>query len=255
MTFVHAVLLGIVEGVTEFLPISSTGHLILAGRILGLTSSEFQKTFDIAIQLGAILAVLSLYGSRLLRSWELMKRVAVAFIPTAVIGLILYKSVKQFLGSPSVVIWALGVGGLFLIGFEYWYHEPADAHEDLDRLPYRSAFLIGLAQSVAIIPGVSRAAATVCGGLMLGLSRKAVIEFSFVLALPTMAAATGLDLLKTGGSFSGTQWGLLLTGLVTAYIVAIVSIRWLLGFIRNHDFTGFGVYRMIIAAGAALFIY
>jgi undecaprenyl-diphosphatase len=250
MTYLHAIILGIIEGVTEFLPISSTGHLVLAGHILHLPSSEFLKSFDIAIQLGAIFAVLTVYGRDLLTRWELVKRIIVAFIPTAVIGLVLYRQVKHLLDNPSVVVWSLGIGGLALIIFEKKYHEPTSAHGDLATMPYGTAVLIGLAQSIAMIPGISRAAATICGGLALGVSRRAIVEFSFLLALPTMTAATGLDLLKTGSSFTSHEWGLLAVGLITSWIVAFASIKWLLGFIRTHNFAVFGKYRIIIAIAA-----
>jgi undecaprenyl-diphosphatase len=247
MTILHAVLLGIVEGVTEFLPISSTGHLIIAERLLGLASSEFSKSFSIVIQLGAILAVLTVYGRRLLTDSQLFRRVAVAFAPTVVLGLLFYSAVKSLLGNSSVVLWAMGVGGVLLILFEKLRHEPADAHEDLSTLPYRTAALLGLAQSVAMVPGVSRSAATIVGGLWLGLSRRAIVEFSFLLAIPTMAAASALDLYKNASAFSGAQWELLSVGFVTSWIVAWGVISWLLRYIRTHDFTAFGVYRIIAA--------
>ncbi|MCC6404909.1 MAG: undecaprenyl-diphosphate phosphatase [Candidatus Yanofskybacteria bacterium] len=247
MNYFHAIILGIIEGVTEFLPISSTGHLVVAGRLLNLPSGDFLRTFDIAIQLGAILAVLTLYGASLLRSRKLLSRVIVAFIPTGVLGLTLYPFVKRLLAAPAVTLWSLGLGGVLLIVFERWYAEPADAHEDLSTMPYRTALLVGLSQSVAMIPGVSRAAATICGGLMLGMSRRAIIEFSFLLALPTMAAATGLELISSASLFTQSQFGLLAVGFVVSWVVAVIAIRWLLRFVRTHDFTLFGVYRLIAA--------
>ncbi len=254
MSYLIAIILGVVEGITEFLPISSTGHLIIAERLLRVPSSAFVTSFDIIIQFGAILAVLTLYGRRLLTSWELVKRVVVAFLPTAIIGLLLYRVVKELLGNPSVVLWSLGIGGVLLIVFEQWYREPADLpagrqvpSENLAAMPYRTAALLGVAQSVALIPGVSRAATTIVGGLMLGLSRRAIVEFSFMLALPTMAAASALDLYKNAGSFSGSQWDTLLLGLVVSWIVALAVISWLVRYIRTHDFTLFGVYRIIAA--------
>lgn len=255
MSNLVAIILGIVEGITEFLPISSTGHLIIAGRLAGLASSDFVTSFNIVIQLGAILAVLTLYGKRLLTSWALMNRIIVAFIPTAVIGLILYSIVKQMLGSPAVVLWAMGVGGVLLIIFERWFKESANAHEDLATMPYRTAAFLGVAQSLAVVPGVSRAAATILGGLTLGLSRRAIVEFSFLLAIPTMAAASALDLYKNAGSFSGNQWDALLIGFVVSWIVALATIKWLLGYIRTHDFTLFGVYRIVAAIVFAFVLY
>ncbi len=247
MTILHAIILGIVEGVTEFLPISSTGHLILAQRLLGISSSVFTKSFDIVIQLGAILAVLSVYGGRLWRDRELCKRVVVAFVPTAILGLVFYSAVKHLLGSPMVVLWAMGIGGLFLILFEKRYVEPVGVSTDLSVMPYRTAALLGVAQSVAMIPGVSRSAATIVGGLWLGLSRRAIVEFSFLLALPTLAAASALDISKNASAFSGSEWGSLAVGFVVSWLVAWASIALLLRFIRTHDFTGFGMYRVIVA--------
>ncbi|HTP56783.1 MAG TPA: undecaprenyl-diphosphate phosphatase [Candidatus Paceibacterota bacterium] len=255
LTHLVAVVLGVIEGIAEFLPISSTGHLIIAERLLRLTSTDFLTSFDITIQLGAILAVVMLFGKRLLTSWELLKRIVVAFIPTAVIGLVLYKIIKQLLGSPTVVLWMLGIGGVILIVFERWYDEPADAHENLETMPYRTAALLGVAQSVAVIPGVSRSAATIVGGLSLGLSRRAIVEFSFLLAIPTMAAASALDLYKSAGSFSGDQWGALSIGFVVSWLVALVAIRWLLQYIRSHDFTLFGMYRVIAALVFAVLLH
>ncbi|HXV26452.1 MAG TPA: undecaprenyl-diphosphate phosphatase [Candidatus Paceibacterota bacterium] len=247
MDLVSAVILGIVEGVTEFLPVSSTGHLILVQRALGIGAGGFASSFAIAIQVGAILAVVSLYGRLLLRRPGLVLRLAAAFVPTAVIGAALYPFIKRLLDSPLVIVWALGLGGLALVVFEQAVAEPADAGEDLARMPYRHAVLIGIAQSVAMIPGVSRAAATVCGGLALGMSRRAIVEFSFLLALPTMAAAAGYDLIRSAPAFSGGEFGLLALGFIVSWATAVAAIRWLLRFIQTHDFTWFGVYRMLIA--------
>lgn len=251
MGIIHAVVLGVVEGVTEFLPVSSTGHLILVTHLLGLSPSSFLKSFEIAIQLGAILAVLTLYGRMLWSKPALWARLAVAFAPTGVLGLALYPFIKGLLGSTQVVIWALAAGGVVLILFERLVPEPADAGEDISRMPYRTAFVVGLAQSVAMVPGVSRAAATICGGLAMGMSRRAIVEFSFLLALPTMAAATGYDLLKSAGSFTSSDFSLLAVGLVVSWLTAVFAIRWLLAFIRRRDFTVFGWYR--IAAAAVFF--
>lgn len=254
MTFFDAVVLGVVEGISEFLPISSTGHLILASHLLGIEQTEFLKTFDIVIQLGAILAALLLYGKTLLTSWQVTLRVAVAFVPTAIIGLLLHDLVKSvFLESDLIVVMALALGGAFLIGFEHFYRRPPSAHTDLRRIPVPNALLIGVGQSLAMLPGVSRSAATVVSGLLLGMDRKAVVEFSFLLAIPTMAAATGLDLLKSQAGFTRQEFLLLAAGFVTAFAVALVAIRWLLSYVQHHTFTAFGVYRLALAAVYALF--
>lgn len=243
----QAVILGVVEGVTEFLPISSTGHLIIAGELLHLPETNFLKTFDIAIQLGAILAVVALYWRSFL-SVPVLKKLFIAFLPTGIIGFTLYPLIKGYLlGNMLVVILALGIGGVLLILFELWHREKETAVADVAALTYKQSFLIGLAQSVAVIPGVSRSAATILGGLSLGVSRVAIVEFSFLLAVPTMAAATGYDLLKNVGSFNSGDLGALVVGFIVSFVVALVAIKWLLAYVRGHSFIGFGIYRIGIA--------
>lgn len=243
----NVIILGIVEGITEFLPVSSTGHLILTSSILKIPQSEFLKTFEIAIQLGAIVSVVVLYWKSLLLDKEMIKKIIAAFVPTALIGLILYKFVKSFLlGSKTVVIWSLLVGGIFIVVFELLYKRKP-ARKESSAVSYKQAVLIGLAQAVSIIPGVSRSAATIIGGLALGLSRKTIVEFSFLLAVPTMAAAVALDLLKTAGSFTSTQVGYLIAGFIVSFIAAMLAIKFLLSFIKNNNFIIFGIYRIILA--------
>lgn len=254
MTFFDALVLGVVEGVTEFLPVSSTGHLILASEVLGLPASDFLSSFEIAIQLGAILSVAFLYARSFL-DFEIVKRVAAAFIPTGVVGFAAYPFLKGYLlGSYEVVLWSLGVGGLALILFEYWHREPEGASDGLANISYRQALLVGFFQSVAIVPGVSRSAATILGGLLLGIRRTTIVEFSFLLAVPTMLSATAFDLLKTSGSFSDGEFLLLGTGFVTSFIVALGAVKFLLAFIRTHSFVSFGVYRVLLAALFFLFV-
>ncbi len=249
MTLIQSLILGIVEGITEFLPISSTGHLILASGLLGLSQTEFQKSFEIVIQLGAIASVIFLYW-RSFFDVRVIKRLVAGFIPTGIIGLALYKVVKTyFIGNEHIVLWSLFLGGLALIVFELFHMESEDAKDTIQSISYPQAIAIGFFQSIAIIPGVSRSAATIVGGLLLGLKRKTIVEFSFLLAVPTMLAATGLDLLKNASSFSSDQFGTLAVGFIASFAVAALSIKFLLGFIRNHDFIPFGAYR-ILAAGA-----
>jgi len=255
MSILNAIILGIIEGVTEFLPISSTGHLILASGLLKIQQSNFVKSFEIIIQLGAILAVVVLYWRSLITNWEVMKKIAAAFIPTGIIGFILYKVVKHFLlGNTAVVVWSLIIGGAALIVFELIHKEKSDALEDVAKISYPQAVAIGLFQSLGIIPGVSRAAATIAGGLILGLKRKTIVEFSFLLAVPTMLAATGYDLLKSGSSFTGADWLPLFIGFLVSFVVALVSIKWLLNFIKKYSFVGFGAYRIIAAIAFWLII-
>lgn len=243
----HAVILGIVEGVTEFLPISSTGHLILASTLLRIPQTEFVKSFEIVIQLGAITSVVVLFWRSL---WNVatVKTLIVGFVPTGIIGFTLYPLVKSMLmGNTQIVLWALFVGGIALVMFERFHHEPMNATNGVAAMSYRQAALIGCAQAVAMIPGVSRSAATIVGGLLLGLSRKTIVEFSFLLAVPTMLAASILDLVKRGSSFSGDQFGVLAVGFVTAFAVASASIVFLLRYIQRHTFAAFGVYRVLAA--------
>jgi len=247
MNLLHAMILGLIEGITEFLPISSTAHLIMANSLLGIQQTAFTKSFDIAIQFGAILSVVVLYWKELFVNREVAKRVIVAFVPSAVIGLFLYRIIKSFLfESKPIIIGALILGGAGLIVFELLHKEKPSALDDLAVLPYSKCLVLGLWQSLAMIPGVSRSAATIIGGLLLGLRRKQIIEFSFLLAVPTMLAATALDLIKSGSSFTLDQFGLLVIGFVVSFIVALMSIKFLLSYIRRNNFIPFGIYRVVI---------
>ncbi len=246
MTILQAIILGIVEGVTEFLPISSTGHLILTSKLFGISDADFTKSFEIAIQFGAILAVAVLYRKKVFSNKDLWKKVLVAFLPTAVVGFSLYSILKNYLLSDAaLVLWALLLGGVALILFELWHRSRKITDEK--ELSYKKSFFTGIWQSLAIIPGVSRAGATIIGGLLMGIDRKTIVEFSFLLAVPTMAAATVYDLYKSASSFSFSQFHLLALGFVVSFIVAMISIKWLLHFIKNHTFISFGVYRMVVA--------
>jgi undecaprenyl-diphosphatase UppP len=250
MNYLHAFILAIVEGLTEFLPVSSTAHLILAGKLLQLQETEFLKSFDIAIQLGAIMAVASIWFRRLLKDRELIKRVLVAFLPTGVIGLILYKFVKTFLlGNTSVILWSLLVGGILLIIFEFLHQKEGKEEKGVQDITYKQAFGIGVFQAFAIVPGVSRSAATILGGMLLGLKRKTSVEFSFLVAIPTMGAAVALDLFKSADTFSRDQLGMMLFGGVVSFVIALISVKALTAFVRNHTFLIFGFYRIALALG------
>jgi len=264
MNLLQTLILSIVEGITEFLPISSTGHLILASHVLNIPQTEFTKSFEIIIQLGSILAVVYLYWKRILDSKKLWKPLLAAFIPTAVVGLVLYKFVKNFLiGNTTVTLLALFIGGIVLIAIEkYWERGPTthaatrgrSGFVKIEELTLKQSFLIGLAQSVSIIPGVSRAAATIVGGLFMGMDRKTAVEFSFLLAIPTMAAATGLDLVKSGFSFTQSEWMLLGVGFIGAFITALFAVKYFLQFIQKHTFVPFGIYRIVLALLFWLFV-
>ncbi len=251
MTILQAIIMGVIEGVTEFLPISSTGHLILAAEFFAIPQTDYVKNFEVVIQLGAILAVLVLYARRLATDWELWKKIIVAFVPTGIIGLLLYDFIKNYLlGNFYVVIWALLIGGFALIIIERRRQARRENGEPVlgsEQISYRQALLIGLAQSVAIIPGVSRAAATIVGGLLLGIRRQTIVEFSFLLAIPTMLAASGFSLYKNYEVFATGSVSLLLVGLAVSFFAALVAVKWLIGYIQNHNFISFGIYRIAVA--------
>jgi undecaprenyl-diphosphatase len=247
MTLFQTLILGIIEGITEYLPISSTAHLVLTSKIIGLIQTDFIKTFEIAIQLGAILAVLALYWRRFLVDKRMLKNLIIAFIPASVVGIIFYQVIKDFLiGNYIVTLLTLFIGGFVLIGVEQFLKSRKQI-KNFDSLTAKQSFLIGVFQSVSVIPGVSRAAATIIGGLLTGLNRESATEFSFLLAVPTMLAATGLDLVKSYRLFNSSQFLTLGVGFIVAFVTAILAIKFLLNFIKKHDFSVFGVYRIILA--------
>lgn len=249
MDYIQALILSIVEGLTEFLPISSTGHLVLTAELLKIPQTGFVKSFEVIIQLGAIFSIIALYFKTLLHNKRLVGKLLLAFIPTAILGLVFYSIIKHFLlGNIMVTLIALLMGGIFLIAYEKLFEEKRNPQlKSIDQLTYKKAFLIGLFQSISMIPGVSRAGATIVGGLFLGLSRKAAVEFSFLLAVPTMFAATGLDLIKSEFNFSSYEYSLLAVGFVGSFITALLAVKYFLKFIEHHTFVGFGVYRIIAA--------
>jgi undecaprenyl-diphosphatase len=246
MSFATAALLGLVEGITEFLPISSTGHLLLAEWVLQIQKTPVVLNFDMIIQLGAILAVVVLYWRTILLSRRTILLVIAGFIPTGIVGLAL-RHLQPALMNEGVVGTSLLLGGLFLIGFERIHREHKYAPQGIESITFRQAAIIGLFQSIAIIPGVSRSAATIIGGLLLGIRRKTIVEFSFLLAIPTMLAATCLSLLHLAPGMTAHDGLAIGIGFATAFISALVAVRWLLRFIQSHTFTGFGIYRVVLA--------
>ena len=260
MTIFNSLILGLIEGLTEFLPISSTAHLVLASSWLKIPTSEFLKTFEISIQLGAILAVVILYWKRIWSSWNLIGKIIAAFLPTALIGLLLYKIIKSYLlDNLYIIAVALALGGIILIIFEKYYarknnrvgasQSSEKSKDELSTISYGQAAIIGVFQSLAVIPGVSRAAATIIGGLSLGIKRKEIVEFSFLLAIPTMLAATGLDLYKSRDVLSGLGGHDLLVwliGFTASFITAIIGVRFLLRYIQKNNFVSFGWYRIVL---------
>lgn len=255
VTFFEAFILGMLEGLTEFLPISSTGHLTLAAHLMGLDieNDPFIKSFVIVIQLGAILAVLALYFKRFLRDMEVWKRILVAFIPTGILGFLLADVIENvFLGNDLIVVINLIGVGVLLLFVDRWL-ERHKRYDDVNQMPVLQAVLIGLFQAIAMMPGVSRSGATIVGGMALGLSRRAAAEFSFILAVPTMLSATGFSLLRNLDEFQAGSWGLIAVGFITAFVAALLTVRWLLGFVSRNSFVPFAIYRIIIGVVYGVF--
>jgi undecaprenyl-diphosphatase len=247
VNLIQTLILSAVEGITEFLPISSTGHLILTSQILGIEQTEFIKSFTIIIQLGAILAVAALYYKTMMNK-KIWPQILIAFLPSAVIGFILYKFIKGVLiGNSLVTVIALFLGGLAFIAIEYWHRNKKQNDRKIEDITYKNAFTIGLFQSISVIPGVSRAGASILGALMLGINRKTAAEFSFILAVPTIFGATVLDIFETKLSFSTNELMLLGIGFVATFIFAFISVKWLIKYLENHSFIAFGIYRIALA--------
>lgn len=255
MNIIDATILGVVEGLTEFLPISSTGHLILAGHLLG-TNSEVDATFDVFIQLGAILAVVFLYRQRFgrlfqtsaaggfsgMRGWMLL---AVTSLPAMVVGFLVHDAIKAHLFSPITVIWALGMGGLAIILIERM--KLTTTTPSLDHLTVRQALTIGLFQCLSLWPGVSRAAATIVGGLFSGLHRNLAAEYSFIAAVPIMLVAVSYDLLKTWDKLQASDVVIFALGFLVAFVSAVLAIKFFISLLQRWSLSPFGVYRIAIA--------
>ncbi|RMG67348.1 MAG: undecaprenyl-diphosphate phosphatase [Bacteroidetes bacterium] len=246
MNLIQTIILAAVEGLTEFLPVSSTGHMILASSLMNIHEDPFVKTFEVAIQLGAILAIVLLYAQRFLQGLPIYFKLAAAFLPTAIIGFLAYDFIKGYLFNPIVVSTSLVIGGIILILIDRRVVRQESKVENLADIPYKQAFMIGLFQCLSMIPGVSRAAATIIGGVFNGLDKKQATEFSFLLAVPTMFAATGYDLLRTSVAFSQHEWMLLAVGLVVAFITAWIAVKIFLRIVENYGFKHFGYYRIVI---------
>ena len=260
MEIFKAVILGIVEGVTEFLPISSTGHLILAGEMLGFTGDK-AKTFEIFIQLGAILAVVWMYRDKILSSItgfgakgsnRFLLNLFIAFLPAAFLGLITHSIIKHYLFNPVSVAFALIAGGIAIFIIENTVKTPSVT--DIDKVSLKQALGIGLAQALSLFPGVSRAGATIMGAMCFRLERKTAVEFSFFLAIPTMFAATSYDLLKNINNLSASDTPTFAVGFLVSFFSALLVIKAFLGFVTKHTFNSFAIYRIAFGAGI-LFYY
>ena len=251
MTVWQAVILAIVEGITEFLPISSTGHMVIASAVMGIEEGPFTKVFIVSIQFGAILSVVVIYFRRFFKDLDFYTKLFCAFLPTAVLGLLLKKRIDLLLENVAVVAIALLLGGIVLLFIDRWFANNEDQPSP-PALSFRGAFLIGFFQAIAMLPGVSRSAASIIGGLTQRLNRKTAAEFSFFLAVPTMFAATAKSLYDEKELLMEANLSLLLIGNAVAFVVALVAIRFFIGFLTKYGFRWFGYYR--IALGLALLV-
>lgn len=254
MTWIQVIILGIVEGLSEFLPISSTGHMIIASSIMGINEEAFTKLFEVCIQFGAILSVVALYWKKFFdfSKWQFYMKLVAAFIPAAIFGALFSKKIDALLESSVTVGASFLIGGIVLLFIDNVFKK--STIENDKEIGYPKAFFIGCFQVIAMIPGVSRSAATIVGGLQQKLSRKLAAEFSFFLAVPTMAAATAKkmwDFHKQGLTFHDGQLSMLLIGNVVAFIVAFIAIKTFITYVQKHSFRAFGIYRII--AGLAVF--
>lgn len=253
MGIFEAIILAIIEGLTEFLPVSSTGHMIIASSMMGIASEDFVKLFTIVIQLGAILSVFVLYFKRFFQSVNFYLKLFVAFIPAAVFGILLSDKIDEMLESPLAVAISLVIGGIILLFVDKWFNRPTIHKEE--NINYLTALKIGFFQCIAMIPGVSRSGATIVGGMSQRLSRQVAAEFSFFLAVPTMLAATGkklYDFFKHGNTLTDEQIKLLAVGNIVAFIVALLAIKTFIGFLNKNGFKIFGWYRIVV--GLAILI-
>ena len=259
MTYWHAIILAIIEGLTEFLPVSSTGHMIVASALLGIPINDFTKLYLVVVQLGAILSVFAVYWRRFFQSFDFYLKLLVAFLPIVLVGLLLKKYIDVLLESVGVVALMLVLGGVVLLFVDKWFPQqrPEVGEAAVTNPSFRQAFVIGVFQCLAVVPGTSRSAATIVGGLSQRLTRQAAAEFAFFLAMPTMLAASVKDLYdyykeaKTHGVdfahlFSGEQLRQLALGNVVAFVVALLAIRLFVGFVARNGFRAFGIYRIIV---------
>lgn len=250
MNVLQAIILAIIEGITEFLPVSSTGHMVIGSTFMGIASQPFVKVFTVAIQLGAILAVIVLYWRRFLQNFDFYIKLAIAFAPAVVFGLFLKKYVDQLLENIVVVACSLIAGGILFLFLDDYFEKRSRRNTSIDDVSYPKALKIGFFQVIAMVPGVSRSAATILGGLTQGLSPTTAAEFSFFLAVPTMFAATAKSLwdyfTEEGGSISQHEWVLLGVGNLVAFVVAMLAIKAFISYLTKNGFKAFGYYRIAV---------
>ena len=246
MSYSEAIIIAIVQGITEFLPVSSTGHMIITQSLLGIESTAFIKTFTVSIQFGSILSVVILYWKRFFKTFDFYYKLFIAFIPAALIGLLLKDFIESLLGNVVVVAISLLIGGIIFLFVDKWFKNTAD--DKKQDVSYLSALKIGLFQTISMIPGVSRSAATIIGGLTQKLNRKNAAEFSFFLAVPTMFAATALELFGIYKEIKHEDLYILAIGNLVAFIVAIIAIKFFIAVLVKYGFKAFGYYRIIVGA-------
>jgi undecaprenyl-diphosphatase len=259
-SLLELLILAVIEGITEYLPVSSTGHMVLAAWGMGLEPTDWVKSYLISVQFGAILAAIWLYRERLRQGWSVHGRLLLAFVPAVLIGLALKDQIDRWLESPTVVAAALVGGGLVLLLVDRLFPDERAQISDMRRLSWRASFSIGLIQTFALIPGVSRSAATIVGGLAMGLNRQAAAEFSFLLAIPTLTAAAGYKTLKMLSSPEVSSQlissvGSLAMGNIVSFVVAWLAIRGFVGFLQRNGFFWFGVYRIILGSLILLILF
>lgn len=249
MSILEAIILAIVEGITEFLPVSSTGHMIITEKLLGMESTDFSKAFVVNIQFGAILSVIVLYWKRFFQSFDFYVKLLIAFLPAAIIGFLASDYIDEMLESVFVVATTLVLGGILMLFVDKWFDKP-DRNQEMS---WKRALKIGFFQCIAMIPGVSRSMATIVGGMTTGLSRKTAAEFSFFLAVPTMAAASGYKLLKlfldpdpAKAQMLSDNLSILIVGNIVAFIVAMAAIKFFIEFLTKYGFKAFGYYRIVV---------
>lgn len=253
MEFLQAFILGIVEGITEFLPVSSTFHLIWAGKLMGIEHTPFQKLFEVAIQAGAILAVFPPFIKAITHDSSLLKKSIVAFIPTAIIGFLLHPYIKTvFFDNTGLQLFVFAIVGVVFIAFEHIRTTPYA--RSLSSMTYQHALVIGTFQSLAIIPGVSRAGAVILTLMALSYTREDAARFSFFLAIPTILSASVFDIATSYETINtGTDWGILLIGFLVAFVTSLVIVHWFIHYLSHHTLAVFGWYRLLLTAGFALF--
>jgi len=241
----QAIIIGVIEGFTEFLPISSTGHMIVAAEYMGLPQDAAMKAYEVIIQFAAILAVVLIYRDKItFKKIDLWMKLMAAFVPLAIVGYIFKNQIKA-LFSVEIVAWMFIIGGIIFLIVEYFYKEQSHHISDVEETNYKQALWIGFAQLFSFIPGTSRAGATIIGGMLVGLDRKASSDFSFLLAIPVMSAVAGYDVLKHYDEFVGVNWLAFAIGFIVAFVVAYITVKVFLRFIQKFSFVPFGIYRIV----------